>query len=632
MVKKSRLEKPALSRLPAQLADAGRLVAEGKLGEALAAYDRLVASYPVSAEAHFNRAVALFRHGQADQAIAGFRAALSFRPKWTEALLALGQIEFRRGRYREAESSFELATEIAPNSAEALCNLGLSQLRQRHPKRALPALKRSRELAPEREEPWTALRNALNMARFEQEALADFLRFEKRAKPSAQLICAALESARMTPGDELERRYLSLALTWNYDAADLSVLAQILGHLAYYDVPREAAFALYRAYDRLAQASRSNFGDVATKPLPNPDGRLRIGYLSADFRNHVMGRIMEEMIQRHDAGAFEIYLYSLAPLGGEDALTERLIARTCGLKRLIDMFDYNAARAIAEDHLHVLVDLMGHTSWSRPGILLFKPAPVVVTHLGFHGTVGLSQVDFKITDAIADLPDAGNYQIERPLSMSGSVIPIRQIEGVHSNVRTTGDKIVFGAFVGLQKLSPRCLAAWKQILDRVPDSLLVFSPDFEWHRPLYLHRVEHHGIDPQCVGFLPRSADEAENRARYAEVDVMLDAFPYTGGDSAACSMAEGVPLVTLCGRTHPERVATSVMTHLGIIDTIAQTEADYVEIAVRLAQDRSQREVLARRIRAALPGNDVAMMSYTRSFEAVLHEAWRLRQPRQDG
>jgi protein O-GlcNAc transferase len=632
MVKKSRLEKPALSRLPAQLADARRLVAEGKLGEAVAAYDRLVASYPVSAEAHFNRAVALFRHGQADQAIAGFRAALSFRPKWTEALLALGQIEFRRGRYREAESSFTLAAEIAPKSAEALCNLGLSQLRQRHPKRALPALKRSRELAPEREEPWVALRNALNMARFEQEALADFLQFEKRAKPSAQLICAALESARMTPGDELERRYLSLALTWNYDAADLGVLAQILGHLAYYDVPREAAFALYRTYDRLAQASRLNFGDVATKPLPNPDGRLRIGYLSADIRNHVMGRIMEEMIQRHDAGAFEVYLYSLAPLGGEDALTERLIARTCGLKRLIDMFDYDAARAIAEDHVHVLVDLMGHTSWSRPGILLFKPAPVVVTHLGFHGTVGLSQVDFKITDAIADLPDAGNYQIERPLSMSGSIIPIRQIEGVRPNMRTTGDKIVFGAFVGLQKLSPRCLAAWKQILDRVPDSLLVFSPDFEWHRPLYLRRLEHFGIDPQCVGFLPRGADEAENRARYAEVDVMLDTFPYTGGDSAACSMAEGVPLVTLCGQMHPERVATSVMTHLGIIDTIAQTEADYVEIAVRLAQDRSQREVLATRIRAALPGNDVAMTSYTRSFEAALHEAWRLRQPCQHG
>jgi protein O-GlcNAc transferase len=96
--------------------------------------------------------------------------------------------------------------------------------------------------------------------------------------------------------------------------------------------------------------------------------------------------------------------------------------------------------------------------------------------------------------------------------------------------------------------------------------------------------------------------------------------------------MAEGVPLVTLCGQTHAERVATSVMTHLGIIDTITQTEADYVDIAIRLAQDRSQREVLAARIRGALPGNDVAMTSYTRSLEAALHEAWRLRQPCQDG
>jgi predicted O-linked N-acetylglucosamine transferase (SPINDLY family) len=116
----------------------------------------------------------------------------------------------------------------------------------------------------------------------------------------------------VTAGDELERRYLSRALTWNYNAADLDTLPQILGQLAYYDVPREAAFALYRTYDRLAQASRSNVGDVARKPLPNPNEGLRIGYLTADFRNHVMGRIMEEVIQRHDAGTFEIYLYSLA--------------------------------------------------------------------------------------------------------------------------------------------------------------------------------------------------------------------------------------------------------------------------------------------------------------------------------
>lgn len=631
-MKKSPLDKPARSRLPAQLADAGRLVAEGNLGEALAAYDRLIASYPAAAEAHFNRAVTLFRQGRADDATSGFKAALSFRPKWTAALLALGQIEFQRSHYREAEPWFKLAAETAPNSAEALCNLGLSQLRQLQPKRALPALKRARELAPEREEPWVALRSALNMSRLEQDALADFLRFEKRAKPSAQLISAALESARMTPGEELERRYLPLALNWNYGAADLGTLAHILGHLPYYDVPREVAFAVYRTYDRLAQASRSNLGDVTRKPLPNPDGRLRIGYLSADFRDHVMGRIMEEVIQRHDGGAFEIYLYSLAPLGGDDALTERLIARSRGFRRLIGMLDYDAAQTIAEDRLHVLVDLMVHSSWSQPGILLFKPAPVVVTHLGLHGTVGLRQVDFKISDAIADLPDAGKYQIEQPLPMSESIIPVRQIEGVRPNPRTTGERIVFGAFVGLQKLSPRCLAAWRQILDRVRDSMLVFSTRFEWHRPLYLRRLEHFGIDPQRVGFLPRGADEAESRARYAEVDVMLDTFPYTGGDSAACSMAEGVPLVTLCGQAHPERVATSVMTHLGIIDTIAQTEADYVEIAVRLAQDRPRREALAARIRGALLGNDAAMMAYTRGLEAALQEAWRLRGSSLDG
>jgi predicted O-linked N-acetylglucosamine transferase (SPINDLY family) len=623
-MKKSRATRTRSITWTRQLDDAGRLFAEGKLDSALAAYDGLIAAHPAVAEAHFNRAVVLCRQGRTDEAVAGFLAALSLRPGWTAALLALGHLEFQRSRYRDAEAWFKLAAEAAPSSAEAHCNLGLSQSRQLHPRRALPALRRARELAPDRAEAWIALHHALNMVGQEEESLADFLQFEKRAAPSAQVIAAALEIARVVPSDELERRYLPLAITWPYGAADLGALSNILGNIPFFDIPPEAAFALYRTYDRLAQASRLNVTDLAQRPVLKFEGRLRIGYLSADFRNHVMGRILDEVIARHDAAAFEIRLYSLAPPGGEDALTARLVQRTAGLKHLVAMPDYNAARAIADDQIHILVDLMGHTSWAQPGILLFKPAPVIVTHLGFHGTVGLRQVDFKITDAVADLPDAGMFQIERPLPMSGSIIPIRQIEGVRAMVSTIDAKVVFGASVSLQKTSPRCLSAWKRILERVPDSMLMFSPHHEWQRPFYLRRVEYFGIDPRRVVFLSPTFDEAQDRGRYGAVDVMLDTFPYTGGDSAACAMAEGVPLVTLCGRRHPERVATSVLTHLGITDTIAQTVDEYVELAVRLARDRPWRDAVAAQIRAALPGHDAAMTAYTRSLEAALREAWR--------
>jgi predicted O-linked N-acetylglucosamine transferase (SPINDLY family) len=137
-------------------------------------------------------------------------------------------------------------------------------------------------------------------------------------------------------------------------------------------------------------------------------------------------------------------------------------------------------------------------------------------------------------------------------------------------------------------------------------------------------RAQSFGIDPQRIEFLPMTLDDEQDRGRYVALDVALDAFPYTGGDSAACALAEGVPFVTLCGRRHAERVATSVLTHLGVTDTVAHSEDEYVEIAVQLAQDRDWREQVAARIRAALPDHDAAMTAYTRSLEAALREAWR--------
>jgi predicted O-linked N-acetylglucosamine transferase (SPINDLY family) len=605
------------------LTDAGRLAAEGKLTAALAVYDRLIESNPSLAEAQFNRSIVLQRQGRFDDAANGFRAALQLRPRWTEALLALGRLAFLACHYREAEIWFQRAVDVAPDSVEAICNLGIAQSRQMHPARALPALQRARRLAPQHEVPWYELRRALNMLGRVDEAHRDFLDYERTAVPSARVACTGLATARRVAGDELERRYLSMALNWNYTANDLEALSDLLGILPYYDVPAQTVLALYETYDRLAQIGRAGIDDLALPP-DDPGGRLRIGFLSADLRTHVMGRIIEEVVARHDAEQFEIHLYSLMPIGGDDALTARLRQQASGFTPLCGLNDYDAARRIADDRLHILVDLMGHTTWAQPGILVWKPAPVIVTHLGYHGAIGLRQVDFKITDAIADLPDAGDFQLECPLPMAGSIIPLRRSENIQPTKRIAGSPIVFGAFVGPQKMSPRCLSAWARILDQVPDAKLVFSPQDATEQAIYRLRAQSFGIDPQRIEFLPMTLDDAQDRGRYAALDVALDAFPYTGGDSAACALAEGVPFVTLCGRRHAERVATSVLTHLGVTDTIARSEDEYVEIAVRLAQDRDWREQVVARIRAALPDHDAAMTAYTRSLEAALREAWR--------
>src|SRR5207302_260872 len=296
---------------------------------------------------------------------------------------------------------------------------------------ALPHLFQARERAPADATIWWILRSSLLRLRRDEDALSDFLRFEPFATVSARATIAALWAARRIGDAEREERALAAALSFPYTRGASAHLAEALALVQYHDVERAALFDLYRTYDRLMRAESEGAGDIVPRApatprrLPDHDRRIRVGYLSADFRQHVMGEILAPVLALHDRARFDIRLYSIAPAANEDALTERLRAAADDFVRLSDDDDPAAARRIAGDDLDVLVDLMGHSAFARPGILARKPARVVATHLGSHGTLGLSSVDFKITDAVADTPDNAAFQLERLLSLSTCVLPLR---------------------------------------------------------------------------------------------------------------------------------------------------------------------------------------------------------------
>jgi predicted O-linked N-acetylglucosamine transferase (SPINDLY family) len=184
--------------------------------------------------------------------------------------------------------------------------------------------------------------------------------------------------------------------------------------------------------------------------------------------------------------------------------------------------------------------------------------------------------------------------------------------------------IVFGAFVGVLKLSQRCVNVWRRILDAVPGSVLAFSPQRDEDRRAIERRITGLGLDALRLAFLPsRRGDDAFNRARYAVIDIALDTMPYTGGDTTAAALDGGVPVVTRVGSRHAERMGYSILMHLGLTQTIAQTDDGYVELAVRLAQDRAFREDARAAVASAMRDPAVTdPVRYVRSLEAAYERA----------
>jgi protein O-GlcNAc transferase len=614
---------------PSELATmAASHFAAGRYADAVAAYRAALNLAPQNVGIVHNLGVALAAKGEFDEAAAALRMAAELQPRAAGPWLALGHLEFGCKRIDAGEAAFAQAAELAPGSVEAHYNLGYARHELGRFADAIPALETARGLDPKDEQVWYQLFSTRLALGEREAAVADFLRFEKGAVLTPFLFHAALDSVRGLGDPEKEERYLRRATHLKYGRKDPRTLAGILARLQYFDVSRTELLRLYRTYDALVQQQTAAGASLAN-PVRAPGDRVRIGYLSADFRQHVMGRLMRDVIDAHDRDRYAIHLYSLQ---AEDAADPLAASFRQAADRCVELpwpDDLAAARVIAADDCDVLVDLMGHTKGSRPEILAFKPARVIVTHLGYHGALGLSQIDFKLTDRHADLADAGDYQIERPLAMASCVMPFRRAEpeavvaGPRESLGVSGDAIVFGEFVPVKKLSPRCLALWREILAKVPRGVLLFSPASPAEHPAYLRQLEGSGIGGDRVRFIARGEDEAAERARYGFVDLVLDTIPYSGGDTTTAALEAGIPVVTLAGSRHAERMSASILLHLDQDELVATTEKDYIGRAVALANDRDRRARMSAAIRARYaklaPNHST---HYTRDLEEALDRA----------
>jgi predicted O-linked N-acetylglucosamine transferase (SPINDLY family) len=383
-----------------------------------------------------------------------------------------------------------------------------------------------------------------------------------------------------------------------------------------------------------AQAWNTQFAaPLATDARPHqhdrsPERRLRIGYVSADFRRHPVGYFLEPILRHHNPAHVELYCY--AGNNTEDDLTARLRASAQVWRPTLGLDDSTLAEQIRADGIDILVDLAGHTSGNRLLTFARKPAPVQVSWLGYVDTTGLDAFDAVIADATFCPPDEEWSFAERVVRLPSvrwcyagpeGAPPIAPLPALERGT------VTFGCFNNLAKLTPEVIALWADVLVAVPGSRLLLNSvgfESEQERARYLALFEARGISPERIEIEGKSS-HAAYLATYARVDIGLDPFPFNGGTVTAESLWMGVPQVTLYGDRPVGRMGAAQLGAIGLSALVARSQAEYVRIAADLAGDLPRlaelRAGLRDRLRAS-PLGDVP--TFTRDLEAAYRAHWR--------
>ena len=359
---------------------------------------------------------------------------------------------------------------------------------------------------------------------------------------------------------------------------------------------------------------------------------LRIGYVSPDFRQHSVAHFIEPVLAAHDKKNFDVFCYY------NDTVSDDTTLRIQGLaphwRVIAELSDHDAARKVQEDQIDILVDLAGHTN--RNSLMMFarKPAPVQATWLGYPNTTGFSCMDYRITDALCDpvgMTDALHTEklIRLPDSFSCFTPPANS-PNVGALAALHGNGIMFGSFNYFIKMNERVIETWARILARVVNSRLTLK-----YRSLNSESVQSvvgaafakHGVASDRLVLLGNDGSQYDHLARYNNIDIALDPFPYNGTTTTCDALWMGVPVIALAGKTHVSRVGVSQLTNIGLPELIAADKDEYVEVAVALASDLPRLAQLRSGLRQRMhisPLMDAPR--FTRNLEAAFMQMWRAR------
>jgi protein O-GlcNAc transferase len=677
---------------PASLSNRGNVLSEmARWGEALASYDQALKIRPDYPEALYNRGNALSALRRYDEAVASYGKALAFQPRHADSRYRRGNMLVQLKRWAEAIADFDAALAINPNSIDALHNRGNALFQLKRFDEALASHDRALAIRSDHALLHDSRGNVLLALKRFDEALASFeraLELDPRSAPAFNNCGNALKALGQY---EEALRYYEKALAIRPDFVEalnnrggvLIALRRFREALASFDEARAidpdnddtfggSALAALAACDwrRTSAIAGQLASRIATgRPSITPfallgycddpalqfrcavdwtnstipaapklwegarrrHDKIRIAYLSADFRRHPMAHLIAELFELHDRSRFEIAGVSFGYDDGSE-IRSRIAGAFDRFYDVQTRSDREIAELLHATEVDIAIDLMGHTKRSRPEVLSFRPAPIQVSYLGYPGTTGAPFIDYLIADKIVVLPEHEPFLTEKIVRLPDCYwVNDRQLRiaapgPTRQEVGLPAEGFVFCCFNNAYKITPPVFDIWMRLLQRLPASVLwLLRTDSAMDN---LRREAHaRGVDPARLVFADR-ASHSEHLARQRLADLFLDTQPVNAHTTATDALWAGLPVLTCQGQTFAARVASSLLTAVGLPELVTTSLEDYEALALRLSTDAA----LLQAIRAKLARNrDTYPLfdtdRFCRHLESAFSQMWEIQQ-----
>ena len=559
---------------------------QGKFDEAISNFKATIAIRPDMAQAHSNLGNALYERGKVDEAIVAHRKAIEADPGYASAHSNLGQALKDQGDLVQAEVSFRRAIELSPGDADAYNNLGLVFKDQGRVDESIALYRRAVELDPNHAAAHSNL-GALKERGDLEQGLASVRRAIALDPKAPEIHSNLVLDLHFHPG---------------YSSADILQEAKVWAAQHTRHFARKSLHAIDRSSDR----------------------KLKIGYVSADFTYHPVGRFSMPFVEGHDRSKFEVHCFS--NVSRPDAATGWFSKTADRWHQIRSLSDAALAELIVQEQIDILVDLTLHTAGNRLLVFAQKPAPVQVTYLAYCSTSGLETIDYLLTDPWLLPAESDFHFTEKPFRLPHTYWCYRALpfpcEPGELPALSKGT-LTFGCLNNFGKVSDETFSTWCKLLIAVPRSRLLLHSKEGEHRKKIRDRLADAGVDQARVDFVGYVPLE-KYLPHYQLIDIGLDPFPFAGGTTTCDALWMGVPVVSLAGQTPVSRGGLCILSNVGLPDLVTTSTEEYIRVAVDLASDLPRLAQLRATMRQRMQSSPLMNeKQYVADLESAYRTMW---------